>query len=118
VFDAREQPCELSYFDDSLIDATRLFLCSPFIGAPYDSLLVETGHGGITTAGFQARWALLTAQQPRGALEHILYLGFEGDGGELFRISRSRRAEQRAKGDAPARSVYQVLQHNLKSAHE
>lgn len=62
----------------------------------------------IARASFFARWAFLTARQPRRALEHIMYLGFEGDASELFRISRPRRAEQRSKGDAPVRSVYQV----------
>jgi hypothetical protein len=37
-----------------------------------------------------------------------MYLGFEGDASALFRTSRPRRAEQRSKGDAPVRSVYQV----------
>ena len=37
-----------------------------------------------------------------------MYLGFEGDALALFRTSRPRRTEQRSKGDAPVRSVYQV----------
>jgi hypothetical protein len=37
-----------------------------------------------------------------------MYLGFEGEASALFRTSRPRRAEQRSKGDAPVRSVYQV----------
>ena len=43
-----------------------------------------------------------------------MYLGFEGDASALFRTSRPRRAEQRSKGDAPVRSVYQVRRNFLK----
>jgi hypothetical protein len=46
-----------------------------------------------------------------------MYLGFEGDASALFRTSRPRRAEQRSKGDAPVRSVYQVRTKTPKLVH-
>ena len=81
---------------------------SPWLGAPFDSLLVDAGPGGLSLAGFLAKWAFLTAHQPHRAHEFLLYLGFEGDAAALFRVSRPRRAEQRGKGDALVRGVYQV----------
>lgn len=37
----------------------------PWVGAPQEGLLVESGPEGITLAGFLARWAALTVRQPR-----------------------------------------------------
>ena len=70
------------------------------------AVAVESVHGSLTMPGFQAKWAAMAARDPQQALAYLLYLGFEGDTGKLFHISRPRRQERKA--DQQDRSVYQV----------
>ena len=68
--------------------------------------MVESLSGSLTMDGFLAKWAAMSAREPRRALAYFLYLGYEEDGAKLLHASRPRRQERKA--EQPDRSVYQV----------
>ena len=68
--------------------------------------MVESLSGSLTMDGFLAKWATMSAREPRRALAYFLYLGYEEDGAKLFHASKPRRQERKA--EQPDRSVYQV----------
>ena len=63
-------------------------------------------EGHLTRDGHLARWRHLAARDPQAALAGLLYLGYDGELGPLFSISRARRAERRA--EQPSRTLWQV----------
>ncbi len=67
---------------------------------------VKLEAGGLPLDGYLCKWAAMTARDPRRALAHLLYLGYEGEPGSLLHVSKSRRPERKA--EQPERSVYQV----------
>jgi len=80
--------------------------CSPWEGAEWEHVLVETAHaGGLTRPGFLAKWAYTTMKDPRLTLAHVLYLGYKGDPALLFATSRRRKQER--KSEHPGRGILQ-----------
>lgn len=51
-------------------------------------------------------WRHMAATEPREALANILYLGYEGEPGSLFCITRPRRQERRP--EQVTRTVFKV----------
>lgn len=66
------------------------------------------GAGGLTRESYLTRWKAFTLQEPRAALEHMMYLGLGGRCGEgaaeLF-AARPRRRKGDRRADISSRAV-------------
>ena len=98
-----------------------LACCSPFAEADVKDLMVQKqSRGALFPKGFAARWAYMTATNPRKVLEHLMYLGLPMDPNFMqrqFTISKTRQQERRRGRDFSGRSVFQVTMAAANSCH-
>ena len=76
-----------------------------------DLMVPKTSRGWLLPKGFAARWAYMTATNPRKVLEHLMYLGLPMDPNFMqrqFTISKTRQQERRRGRDFSGRCVFQV----------
>ncbi|GJN22913.1 hypothetical protein PR202_gb10521 [Eleusine coracana subsp. coracana] len=61
--------------------------------------------GGLSLEGFLSKWALMTLLDPANSFANLVYVGYQGDFGSAFTVTRKRRVDR--KRQQTQRNVFQ-----------
>ncbi|CAH8381999.1 unnamed protein product [Eruca vesicaria subsp. sativa] len=70
---------------------------SPWKEAPYEDAAEKTLIGGLSSDAFMSLWSLMTMLEPARSVEHLIYLGFQGDPSSAIRLTRRRLVDRKKK---------------------
>uniref|UniRef100_A0A0D3E136 Mitochondrial Rho GTPase n=2 Tax=Brassica oleracea var. oleracea TaxID=109376 RepID=A0A0D3E136_BRAOL len=70
---------------------------SPWKEAPYEDAAEKTALGGLSSDAFLSMWSLMTLLEPARSVEHLIYIGFQGDPSSAIRFTRKRLLDRKKK---------------------
>ncbi|KAH0908596.1 hypothetical protein HID58_031917 [Brassica napus] len=70
---------------------------SPWKEAPYEGAAEKTALGGLSSDSFLSLWSLMTLLEPARSVEHLIYIGFQGDPSSAIRFTRKRLLDRKKK---------------------
>ncbi|CAN6322202.1 unnamed protein product [Urochloa humidicola] len=78
---------------------------NPWSSDPYKDCAEKNVLGGLSLEGFLSKWALMTLQDPTNSYANLVYVGYPGEFGSAFTVTRKRRVDR--KKQQTQRNVFQ-----------